>query len=127
MSFPFTDLGPELVGTFNSPVPITRVRRGLSAVAHGFTTEAAPQRIGAKAVVYPASYRELQALPEGKRTEETIHVITLTELRTAAEGQHPADRLEYNGRVYEVASVKDWSANANFYSVLAVRVAAENG
>lgn len=122
MSFPFTDLGPDIVGTFATPKPVTRVRRGASTVSHGFVTEAAPLRTPIRAVIYPASYRDIQLLEEGKRTEETLHVIATTELRTAREGQHPADRLEYLGRVYEVSAVKDWNANANFYSVLATRV-----
>lgn len=127
MSFPFSDLGPELVATFATHKPVTRVRRGASTVAHGFTTEAAPSRAAIEAVIYPASYRDMQVLPEGKRTEESLHVISTAELRTALEGQYPADRLEYQGRVYEVAQVKDWNANAGFWSVIAVRIAAENG
>lgn len=122
MSFPFSTLGPTLVGTFASPKPVTRVRRAASVVAHGFTTEAAPQRLPIKAVVQPATGKDLQVLPEGKDVEEAISVISTTELRTAEPGKHPADRIEWSGRVFEVAKVKDWNANANFYSVIATLV-----
>lgn len=122
MSFPFSDLGPDIVGTFASPVPVYRVRRGASTVSHGFVTEAAPVRTRITAIVQPATGKDLQVLEEGKRTEETIKVISTTDLRAAVVGQHPADRVEYAGATYEVAKLKDWNANARFYSVLATRV-----
>lgn len=123
MSFPFTDLGPELVGTFASPAAVVRVRRGASTLdANGFAVVGASSSQTIRAIVYPATGRDMAALPEGKRTEETIKVITTEELRTAAPGSGPADRLTYQGKTYEVATLKDWNADARFYSALATRV-----
>lgn len=123
--FPFTDLGPELVATFATPAPVYRVRRGASAVVDGFATPATPQRQRIAAVVYPATGKTLRALPEAKRYEETIKVISQVELRTAQEGAHYADVIEYQGKTYEVATLMDWSANANFYSALCTRTIPE--
>lgn len=123
MTFPFSSLGPNLVAAFGSPASVYRVRRGHTTLdANGFTTVAAPQKVKIKAVVYPATGRDVEVLPEGKRTEETIHVISTTDLRTASPGVNPSDQIEYQGKTYEVALLKDWNANANFYSVLATRV-----
>lgn len=123
MSFPFYDLGPDLVDTFASPVPVYRLRRGHTALdGDGFISTAAPQRVQIKAVVYPATGRDVMVLPEGKRGEETIHVISVADLRGPSPGANPADQIEYQGKTYEVQTLKDWSANARFYSVLATRV-----
>jgi hypothetical protein len=126
-TFPFSDMGPDLVSLFGTPRTVTRVRRGKTVIVDGFADLAVPQRQPLRAIVYPATYRDVQVLEEGKRTEETLHVITTEELRTVLEGVYYADQIEYQGRLYEVASVKDWSANANYYSVLATRVAGAMG
>lgn len=123
MSFPFNDLGPCLVDTFASPAPVVRLRRGHTALdANGFIVTVAPSRVTIKAVVYPATGRDMEVLPEGKRGEETIHVISTADLRTAVPGSYPSDQIEYQGKTYEVSMFKDWNANARFYSVLATRV-----
>lgn len=123
MTFPFSSLGPNLVKAFASPTPVYRLRRGHTTLdADGFIVTAAPQRVQIKAVIYPATGRDVEVMPEGKRTEEIIHVISTTELRTASPGANPSDQIEYQGKTYEVSLLKDWNANANFYSVLATRV-----
>jgi hypothetical protein len=75
------------------------------------------------ASVQPASGREMDRLPEGLRSRETMNVFTRTELRSA----HPspgteADRIAIDGAVFEVTSVRRWNRLANFYNATVVRV-----
>jgi hypothetical protein len=121
--FPFSDLGPDLVLTFATPLPVWRLRRGATTLdGNGFVVKATPQRDKITAVVYPATGKDVQVMPEGKRTEEIIKVISTSELRTERPGFHPSDQIEYQGKTFEVSAQADWSANAGYYSVLCTRV-----
>jgi hypothetical protein len=123
MSFPFSDLGPDLVLTFATPLPVWRLRRGATTLdGNGFVIKTAPMRTQITAVIYPATGKDVRVMPEGKRTEEIIKVISTSELRAELPGVYPSDQIEYQGKTFEVSAQADWSANANYYSVLCTRV-----
>jgi len=61
------------------------------------------------ASVQPVEGRDLLAMPEGLRSEETRVVYTTTELRTLTEG-HGADVVTIDGDLWTVDKVERWQA-----------------
>ncbi len=67
--------------------------------------------------------RQLQRLPENQRADEVIRIDSSTLLRTANNVTGvPADRILYNGEVFEVHVITDWVQHANYCQALAVKV-----
>lgn len=71
------------------------------------------------AVVQPMSGMEMQELPEGMRTDETIRIYSATELYTDAGGTRDPDLFAYNGNSYEVKIVNRWSEAGGYWKVIA--------
>lgn len=61
------------------------------------------------ASVQPATGKDLQRLPEGKRGRDTKVVLTSTEVRVGT------DRVSIGGSSWEVEHVEDFSELAGFY------------
>lgn len=82
-----------------------------------------PTTLSIEAAIQPASGRQLQRLPEGKRNSESIGIWTTTALRTAdvAAGVE-ADVVTYKGAQYQVENVRDWMDSGGFYECVALRV-----
>lgn len=98
------------------------VTRPSGAYQAGRWVEGAPELLQVRAVVQPASGRDLQRLPEGQRTRETISIWCLVELRTATvPAGSGADRVRYGSGVYEVERV-EWWQEGGFWKALAQRV-----
>ena len=95
-----------------APEEITRRRYGAYAIdANRVRNRGASTDTTFTATVAPASWRQLQSLPEGQRSLRSIRVITHTELR--GEQQHdglPADEVIRGGFTYRVASVAEHPA-----------------
>ncbi len=74
--------------------------------------------------VQPANEQDLEALPEGLRTEEIIKMFPSTSINTV--DQHilqEADIIEYNSKKYSVIKVDAWQNNLiNHYKVMANRI-----
>lgn len=70
--------------------------------------------------VYPASREQVERLPEGMRTRETLAIHTASELRAAVTGDSgtPPDRIVRGGVTYEVGSVAYWH-HGRYEAVLA--------
>jgi hypothetical protein len=73
------------------------------------------------ALVTPTSGRQLERLPEGLRSNETITIYTKTQLQTVAPTAEP-DVVIYNGASYQVESVERWQQSGSFWVALAQRV-----
>lgn len=59
--------------------------------------------------VQPVSAAELQALPEGERSEKRLKAFGREDIRTASQADGmPADRLWYRGRWYECEGADLW-------------------
>jgi hypothetical protein len=104
-------------------VTLTRSAPG-SYSATGFYSADSTTDSEVLAIIAPASPRELEMLPEGERTKEVISVFTKEQLRTLVEGTGgtPADRITYNGKVWEVKQVNDYGSQAGYYFALATRL-----
>ncbi|NIQ92380.1 MAG: hypothetical protein GWN93_26740 [Deltaproteobacteria bacterium] len=62
-----------------------------------------------KVSMQPFSSKELLLLPEGERTRRHMKAYTATRLYTAEQSQaSKADRLDYDGTVFEVQEVERW-------------------
>ena len=72
----------------------------------------ATTNITVDASVQPMTGRERLLLPEAMRTKETIKVYTKVELFTMLDNQK-GDKFTWNGKVYKVFSVEDWSHNTD--------------
>ena len=113
------DVSEALRGITES-VSVTRIAAGSRTL--GRWTDGSTSVITIDACVQPATDEDMQRLPEGQRIEETISIFTTTELKTVSvDGQTPADRVSYDGEVYEVQSVTPWSEVGGYYHVLAKR------
>jgi len=101
---------PTPKGQYKTPIVITRPAAGGTYDARGFYVGGgAASTINTTASVQPASSKDLLLLPEGERTRETIKVYTGTELFTAnIAASRPADRLAYDGRVFEIMNVSTY-------------------
>jgi hypothetical protein len=81
----------------------TRTRYAAGTIADGVKTRGAGATATITASVQPLSGQDLQALPEGRRTDEVKAVFTTSELLTR-------DRLSIDGEVFEVDKVEPWPA-----------------
>lgn len=97
----------------------TRSRRTGSWVA-GVWTDGAPATLAFTGTIQPARGNDLQRLPEGRRNEEAIRIITRTELRTAQAGTSTqADLITWAGATWEVDQVQTY--DGAFYDAVATR------
>jgi hypothetical protein len=101
---------PDLMQTLT----VSRAVVGVGDTGRATETVAALSVAG---VVAPATDEQLQRLPEGDRSNETIAVYTGTRL-TAGDDTHGPDVLAWKGGTYQVKGVWDWS-DYGFFEVLA--------
>jgi hypothetical protein len=99
----------------------TATRRTPTARVNGVAQPPTSNAFKITANIQPSSGAQLQRLPEGLRTSETITIWTPTELHVQQRDRLP-DLVEYNGKIFEVQHVKDWQENGNFFECVAVRV-----
>ncbi len=77
------------------------------------------------ASIQPATSKDMQNLPEGRRTRSTFALFTDTELLTSDDGASPkkADQVTIAGDVFEVMAVERWQNNViNHYRAVVSKV-----
>lgn len=100
-------------------IALTAQRFGAGSITDGrYTPDSSPDTVNFTGSVTPATSRDLMRLPEGRRTEWTIRIITKTPLQTLPQ----ADIVTYNGRQWEVQKVDDWANVPTFYDCLAIEL-----
>lgn len=92
---------------------LTIDRPGATTYTLGRAADGADTQATIAATVQPATGRDLLRLPEGQRSEETVLVLSLGELRLR-------DRFTRGGSTYEIKHVKPWGGS--FYDALAQRL-----
>lgn len=110
---------------------VTRTARGSNTYG-GIYQPGAVTTISVQASVSQAKGADLKKLPEGRRTNNTICIFTTSLLQLGGQlgpvdssGSFEADRIAYNGSVYELAHLETWqdSLTGSFcYKALAVNV-----
>ena len=73
------------------------------------------------ASVQPATGRDLQRLPEGTRTTETLAVFSSTELKVQSPAQAP-DVITVGAFSYEVKSAEQWGDVGAYWKCLAQKL-----
>lgn len=97
------------IARLGHPTPVKLIRSAPGSYDKGRYVPGATTELEIVASVQPAGGRDLQRLPEGQRTRETIAVWSPNEIRTANDAAGAAaDRIEWQGRTYEVQLVEPW-------------------
>lgn len=99
----------------------------------GYAVEAATTTTTFKASVQPLTPDDLEMLPEGSDSSESLKLYTLTKLNKR-EGNPPksGDIVDVDGRKYEVVSRKDYVSHQSpansitFYKVIILKVSYDN-
>jgi len=86
---------------------VTRTAAGTRTL--GRYTAGAASTFSIEASVQPVTGRDLQAMPEGQRAEETKVVYTTTELRTRTPAGEP-DTIAIDSETWAVTKVERWDA-----------------
>lgn len=90
----------------------TVTRRAAASFTNGIATAGATSTITIAAAVWPATGRELQRLPELRRTLETRAGVTTTQLLTGGQGSaNEADLISIDGVLWEVQQCQTWDPN----------------
>lgn len=97
-----------LISSFSSGT-YTVTRRAAATITTGRAVAGATSSVTITASVQPASGRDLQRLPEGRRAIETLTLFTTTQLLVGGQGAaNEADLVTIGGKVYEVQLVETW-------------------
>ncbi|HEU4402346.1 MAG TPA: hypothetical protein VFT43_09590 [Candidatus Polarisedimenticolia bacterium] len=91
-------------GLRNFSLTVTRPAPG--AYVDGVYAAGAPSTFAVRASVQPLRGRELEALPEGRRSRAAYRVYTDTLLRTVDDAN--PDRIALFGEAYEVIAIEHW-------------------
>lgn len=104
---------------------ITVRQRAAGSIVRGKWQEGAETVVEIVANVQPTKPHEMLVLPEADRSKASIKVHSQSPLRTLLEGTggHSADIIEWDGELWEVASVKRWQMGIlDHYRAIAVRL-----
>lgn len=106
-------------GLRNFSLVVTRPTAGTFVA--GLYVAGAPTTFNITASVQPLRAREMEMLPEGRRSSAAFRVYTDVLLRTV--NQENPDRVTLFGEVYEVLSVEPWQNQIlNHYKAVLVKL-----
>lgn len=88
--------------------PVTVHRTEPGQFVDGIWVEGAPSSFTIRASVHPAEGKDLEVLPEGKRSRGAYRLVTDAELFELEEGSRNADQVELFGERYEVTRKQAW-------------------
>lgn len=89
--------------------------------ADGFVVDAATSNVTVKIHTEPTKQQDLLKLPEGKRFETSVVMLSADELKTSdVPDGTDSDVVEYLGRDWEVVHVERWD-QGNYWRSIAVR------
>jgi hypothetical protein len=91
----------------------TVTRRAAAAFVIGRAGTPGTSTLAIRASVYPATGRDLQRLPEGRRSLETRTLHTTTQLLVATEGGNNCDLVTIDGQQWEVQMCETWPSAPN--------------
>lgn len=114
------DLSSTVANFATGTYTVTRAD-GPGSHVDGVFTPASSSTLAVLAAVFPLAGRELQRLPEGRRTGDVREMFTTVALRVSAPEQ-AADLVEVDGASFEVEVVEDWNAAGRFYRSLIRKV-----
>ena len=107
----------------------TVTRTAAGTFAAGIAVPGAISSVTITAAVYQATGRDLERLPEARRSIESRVLFTVTRLYTGAqhgvttEGDYEADRVAIDGRAFELQHVGAFPGSPGYYSCIVQAVA----
>jgi hypothetical protein len=103
---------------------VTVTRTAANAIgADGLFTAGSTTTFTARMVIWPASGRDRQLLPEGQRGNNAVSFVSSIRLEpTIAPSGRPGDRFSHDGYTFEVTRSSPWGELANVYGGVAVAV-----
>src|SRR6056297_1476148 len=105
----------SIIGNVSENATLRRVSAG-SYDASGVWREGVVSETTISGSMQPASQRDLEELPEGRRISEGMKLYTAAPLFTALSSEEKnADIIAYDGKEYEVVSVRNWKKTTQFY------------
>lgn len=90
-------------------VTVSVTRYGQATLDRGQFTQSTTSFNITDANIQPADQSDIIRLPEGQREMDTLVIFTATPLYGVTSGRSKADRIDYNGKTYEVYSVSTYS------------------
>ena len=82
-----------------------------------------PDEIEGTGMIWQATSKTLQMLPEGVRNTEVLEVVTELELLGAdVKAKREADIINMRGADFEVITVADWDRSGGFFHAACVRL-----
>jgi hypothetical protein len=110
------------MSSFRRQRTVTRYTEGGEYVSGNFIAKGSPTTFTIMASCQPATERDLVALPEGRRSEDTYVLFTSTELYTAeVSGSKNPDIVSLFGEDYEVIGCGRWQNSLKHYRALVVK------
>jgi len=108
---------------------LTVTRYSAGSLVKGRWVEGTPSTFTIKASVQPLRGKDIELLPEGRRTGFSQVLFTDTELKIITEGATPvnADRVSIDGSSFEVLHVEPWNnlGTLNHYRAIVTREGAK--
>ncbi len=103
------------------------VRPGATTYVNGLAVDGPSSTFQLIAVVQPLTGKEVEALPEGRRTEDFIRVdVVLPGLKVDDSDDagllRAADQLTDRSKLYEAWKFSDWAESANYQSCIFQKV-----
>ena len=110
----------DLISEFGDLYTITR--RAAATYVNGIAVPGATTTLQTTAAFWPASGRDLQRLPEGRRSLATMAGVSTEKLVLGGQGgANEADLITIDGEPWEVQTVGTWPNNPRFYTVVVQR------
>lgn len=111
----------DMIEEFGDTFTVTR--RAAAVITNGIATAGAPSTLSIYAAIWPATGRELQRLPELRRSLETRAGVTSTQLLVGGQGaSNEADLITIDGALWEVQSCGAFDVNApDFFTFVVQR------
>lgn len=107
---------------FSKPINVTRSQGG-EYDARGHFSPSPRKLLMMYANVQPLQGKELLVLPEGKRTKDSLKIMTDQELlETNEEKNQLPDHILYRGKWYEVHSVKVYDELLPHFETIALNI-----
>lgn len=111
-----------VIAEFAIPGGLTVTRSVAGSYVSGVYQDGLTSTIAMGACVQPARPKDVQALPEGLRSEQALLVFTAVALNAATAAGAKGDTFAFEGATYEVRQTEPWNQMAGFYKAIAVKV-----
>lgn len=97
-------------------------RRDAGQIINGRHVRAEPRGFSTSGAIQNSDADTIAMLPEGVGSDDAITIWTTTELRTAKEAVHEADKVSVRDDVWEVHAARNLQREGNFWRCVCIKV-----